>query len=225
MGVDAVCLKLITTLFSVRTTYAGKKLEHKYGGRAFVTDFNKLTPGAKTSVNQEVFEEYVRVLGKHWTNRWTIASHRKLLQSRFQTRRRREQFMDKLTNNLLVPSTSNLALGLHNKKKQPEEKQSSDQNSNTTTSLGLSLETSPKRQNHSPNRRDAAWKIGARFLAVKTGKDCWMHLTRKYLQIEFPMSQHHNQCFVKPSQVIKAIIVNEAYTTLGPTPAVSRLRI
>src|SRR3989338_5671792 len=49
-----------------------KKLEHKYGGRAFVTDFNKLTPGAKTSVNQEVFEEYVRLLGKHWTNRWTI---------------------------------------------------------------------------------------------------------------------------------------------------------
>src|SRR3989338_6841575 len=97
-----------------------KKLEHKYGGRAFVTDFNKLTPGAKTSVNQEVFEEYVRLLGKHWTNRWTIASHHKLLQSRFQTRRRREKFLDKLTNNLLVPSTSNLALGLHNKKKQPE---------------------------------------------------------------------------------------------------------
>src|SRR3989338_2008461 len=81
-------------------------------GRAFVTDFNKLTPGAKTSVDQGKFEEYVRLLGKHWTNRWTIASHRKLLQSRFQTRRRREQFMDKLTNNLLVPITSNLALGL-----------------------------------------------------------------------------------------------------------------
>src|SRR3989338_5344819 len=57
---------------------------------------------------------------------------------------------------LLVPSTSNLAIGLHNKKKQPEKKQSCDQtpssspssslsdcidqNSNPTSSLGPSLE-------------------------------------------------------------------------------------
>src|SRR3989338_8869743 len=29
----------------------------------------------------------------------------------------------------------------------------------------------------------------------------WVHLTRKYQQIEFPMTRHHNQCFVKLSQI------------------------
>src|SRR3989338_5671794 len=77
-----------------------------------------------------------------------FASHRKLLQSRFQTRRRREQFMDKFTNNLLVPSTSNLALGLHNKKKQPEKKQSCDQTPSSSPSSSLSdcIETKPLTQ-------------------------------------------------------------------------------
>ena len=48
---------------------------------------------------------------------------------------------------------------------------------------------------------DAACKIGARFLAVKKGKKRWVNFTRKYQQIEFPMTRHHNQCFVKLSQL------------------------
>src|SRR3989338_1223623 len=35
----------------------------------------------------------------------------------------------------------------------------------------------------------------------ENGKKSWVHLTRKYQQIEFPMTRHHNQCFVKLSQL------------------------
>ena len=35
----------------------------------------------------------------------------------------------------------------------------------------------------------------------ENGEKSWVHLTRKYLQIEFPMTRHHNQCFVKLSQL------------------------
>ena len=35
---------------------------------------------------------------------------------------------------------------------------------------------------------------------MKRGKS-WVHLTRKYLRIEFPMTRHLNQCFVKLSQL------------------------
>src|SRR3989338_8666989 len=38
------------------------------------------------------------------------------------------------------------------------------------------------------------------FWLLKRGKS-WVHLTRKYLQIEFSMTRHHNQCFVKLSQL------------------------
>src|SRR3989338_2007401 len=35
----------------------------------------------------------------------------------------------------------------------------------------------------------------------ENGEKSWVHLTRKYQQIEFPMTRHHNQCFVKLSQL------------------------
>ena len=37
--------------------------------------------------------------------------------------------------------------------------------------------------------------------STKTKSKSWVHLTRKYQQIEFPMKRHHNQCFVKLTQL------------------------
>src|SRR3989338_4736303 len=64
--------------------------------------------------------------------------------------------------------------------------------------------------------RDATWDIckGQRnrdldssledwceVFGCENGGKSWVHLTRKYLQIKFPMTRHHNQCFVKLSQL------------------------